>query len=77
MLFRSQTEKKVLEEIEKQVGDNILIVISNKISMMEKMNKVYILIDGKIVDCGTHEELLQNNEFYKELDSYERVGDLT
>ena len=61
-----QTEKKVLEEIEKQVGDNILIVISNKISMMEKMNKVYILIDGKIVDCGTHEELL-----------HERVGDLT
>lgn len=43
-----QTEKKVFEEIKKQVGDNILIVISNKISMMEKMDKVYVLIDGKI-----------------------------
>lgn len=71
-----QTERKVFAEIEKQVGDNILIVISNKISMMEKMDKVYLLMDGKITDYGTHQELLQKNEFYKELNAYEKVGDL-
>lgn len=70
------TEKNVIEQIEKQVGKNILIVISNKVSMMEKMDKVYIFIDGQIVDSGTHEELLNNNEFYKELDEYEKVGEL-
>lgn len=46
----SQTEKRVLKSIEKQVGDNILIVVSNKISMMENMDKVYLLIDGEIQD---------------------------
>lgn len=70
-----QTEKKVLEEIEKEVGDNILIVVSNKISMMEKMDKVYLLMDGKMMASGTHQELLQNNEFYRELNTYEKVGD--
>lgn len=71
-----ETESKVFQEIEKHLGDNILILISNKISMMEKMDKVYLLINGSIVTSGTHEELLQNNEFYKELNHYESVGDL-
>jgi len=71
-----QTEKKVLEEIQKQVGKNTLIVISNKISMMENMDKIYLLIDGKIIAQGTHQELLESNELYKELSDYEKVGDL-
>lgn len=71
-----KTEKKVIEQIEKEVGDNILIVISNKISMMERMDKVYVLLDGKIVTSGTHEELLNNNELYRELNNYEMAGDL-
>lgn len=71
-----KTEKKVLNEIENQVKDNILIVVSNKLSMMEKMDRVYLLVDGKIEGIGTHEELLEKNQLYSELNSYEKVGDL-
>lgn len=71
-----QTEKKVLEEIEMQVGKNTLIVISNKISMMENMDKIYLLIDGKITAQGTHKELLESNDLYKELSDYEKAGGL-
>lgn len=71
-----ETEKKVVEEIEKQVGDNILILISNKISMMEKMDKVFLIVDGKILESGTHEEMLEKSELYRELSTYEKVGDL-
>lgn len=71
-----ETEKKVIEEIEKQIGDNILILISNKISMMEKMDKVFLLVDGKIFDSGTHKEMLEKSKLYNELDTYEKVGDL-
>ena len=70
------TEKKVVEEIEKQIGNNILIIISNKISMMEKMDKVFLLVDGKIFDSGTHKEMLEKSELYNELNTYEKVGDL-
>lgn len=72
----SQTEKNVLKAIEQEVGNNILIVVSNKISMMENMNKVYLLTDGKIQATGTHEELLQNNQLYQELSQYEREGEV-
>ena len=71
-----ETEKKVFEEIAKQTGNNILIIISNKISMMEKMDKVFLLVDGKIEDNGTHQELLKRNKLYNELNAYEKAGDL-
>lgn len=67
-----ETEKKVIEEIEKQIGNRTLILVSNKISMMEKMDKVFLLVDGKIVASGTHKEMLEKNEFYKELNTYEK-----
>ena len=63
----SNTEKKIMNNLLKEVGNNTLIVISNKISSVEKLNKIYVLLDGKIENCGTHEELLERNEFYKEV----------
>ncbi len=69
-----ETEKKVIQEIENQIGNKILILISNKISMMEKMDKVFLLVDGKICDSGTHKEMLENSTLYNELNTYEKVG---
>lgn len=72
----SDTEKKVIEEIEEQVGENILILVSNKTSMMEKMDKVYLIVDGKIEGSGKHKEMLEKSKLYSELNTYEKVGDL-
>ena len=44
------TENKVLDSIIEETKDNILIVVSNKVSNMKKLDKVYMLIDGKICD---------------------------
>lgn len=73
----SDTEQNVMKEIEKEIGNNILIVISNKISMMEKMDKVFLLVDGKVIDNGTHQELLRKSKLYNELNTYEKAGDLS
>ena len=68
----SKTEKKIMDTLIKQVENNTLIVISNKISNIKYLDKIYILLDGKIQDYGTHKELKQRNEFYKELENLER-----
>lgn len=68
----SKTEKNIMDTLIKEVSDNILIVISNKISNVKQLDKIYILLDGETKDYGTHEELIQRNEFYKELDYLER-----
>lgn len=68
----SKTEKKIMDTLIEKVSNNTLIVISNKISNVKQLDKIYILLNGQIQDCGTHEELMQRNEFYKELDYLER-----
>ncbi len=73
----SDTEQNVMKEIEKEIENNTLIVISNKISMMEKMDKVFLLVDGKVIDNGTHQELLRKSKLYNELNTYEKAGDLS
>ncbi len=71
-----ETEKEVMKEIGKEAEENILIIVSNKISAMEKMDKIYLIIDGKLEDSGTHKELLERNQLYNELSTYEKVGEL-
>lgn len=68
----TKTEKKIMDRLMEEVSDNTLIVISNKISNVKELDKIYILLDGEIKDCGTHQELIQRNEFYKELEYLER-----
>lgn len=68
----STTEKNIMKTLRKEVGDNTLIVISNKISNLKQLDKIYILLEGKIQDCGTHEELRERNKFYQELEELER-----
>ena len=43
---------------------------------MKNLDKIYMLVDGKIYAQGTHEELLKQNELYKEMYNYEKEGDL-
>lgn len=68
----TKTEKKIMDTLMEQVSNNTLIVISNKISNLKELDKIYILLNGEIQDYGTHQELLQRNEFYKELEYLER-----
>ena len=68
----SNTEKKIMNHLLEEVGNKTLIVISNKISSVEKLDKIYVLLDGKIEDCGTHEELLKRNQFYQEVYKLEK-----
>ena len=72
----SNTENKVLDSIISETRDNILIVVSNKVSSMQNLDRIYMLIDGKIYDSGTHEELLIKNKLYKEMYDFEKAGDL-
>lgn len=43
---------------------------------MEKLDKIYVLVNGKISAEGTPEELLENNTLYKELYKCEREGEV-
>jgi ATP-binding cassette subfamily B protein len=46
------------------------IIVSHRVSSAKLANKIIVLMDGAIVEEGTHESLLEKNGIYKDL--YER-----
>ncbi|WP_372588952.1 ABC transporter ATP-binding protein [Fervidobacterium pennivorans subsp. shakshaketiis] len=61
----SETEERILERILKEI--NTVIIISHRLSTIKKARKVYVLDSGRILDSGTHEELMSRCERYREL----------
>jgi len=43
------------------------IIISHRVSSAKLANKILVLVDGEIVESGTHDSLLEKNGHYREL----------
>lgn len=70
------TDKKLRDELEKIKKDKILIIVSQRISIIKDLDKIIVVDNGKIVGQGRHEELLKTSEVYKEInDSQMRRGE--
>ena len=63
----SKSEKLVQNAIDKLMVDKTSIVIAHRLSTIQNADKIIVLEKGKIVEEGSHEELLKNNSFYKKL----------
>ena len=61
-----ETERKIVSGIRKLEGVTS-IIIAQRISSVDKANRIIILDDGKINDIGTHDELLTRNKIYQDL----------
>ncbi len=49
------------------------IIISHKLSTIEKADKTILILNGKIADIGTHQELLRRNKIYSKLFELSKV----
>ena len=63
----SESEKKVQEAIEKLMKDRTVFVIAHRLSTVVNADKIIVLSRGKIVETGTHEELIEKEGHYKQL----------
>ena len=48
-------------------GDSTVFIVSQRASSIMNADRIIVLDDGNIPDSGTHEELLQSCELYKEI----------
>jgi ABC-type multidrug transport system fused ATPase/permease subunit len=56
--------QKALKEISKNCTT---LVIAHRLSTIKNANKIIVLGDQEVLEEGTHDELIQNNNFYKHL----------
>ncbi len=63
----NESEVLVQEALERLMQQRTTFVIAHRLSTIRKASKIIVLDDGKIVDVGTHEELLLRGGLYKDL----------
>jgi len=62
-----KTDSKLREELSKQTKGKTVIIVAQRISTILNADQIIVLDEGKIVGKGTHKELMQNCEEYKEI----------
>ena len=67
----SNTEKAIIENIKKTREGKTNIIVAHRISAVRHADKIVVLDNGKILNYGTHDELLEKSPWYRQLDEYQ------
>lgn len=70
----TKTDSLIRKAFREEIPQTTKIIIAQRISSVEDCDHIIVLDDGKIVGYGTHEELVVNNEIYKDIYETQQKG---
>jgi ATP-binding cassette subfamily B multidrug efflux pump len=70
----SEVEVAIQQCLNKVMTDKTVLAIAHRLSTIAKMDKLLVLDDGKIVESGTHAELLESKGIYANLWAHQTEG---
>ena len=70
----SKSEKSVQTAVEKVMKDRTSIIIAHRLSTIKNVDKIIVIDKGKIVEMGSHEELLKKNNIYSNLSKMQNLS---
>jgi len=62
-----KTDAVLRERLKEEVIDSVVLVVAQRIGSILDADKIIVLNEGEIVGTGTHRELLDSCEIYKEI----------
>jgi ATP-binding cassette subfamily B protein len=71
----TETEERILEAVKARSGRRTVFLVSHRLSTIQHADLVVVLERGRVVETGTHEELLRAGGLYAELAERQRLTD--
>jgi ATP-binding cassette subfamily B protein len=71
----ARTEKEIIGNLYTYLRDKTAIIITHRIFALFDFDKIIVLDEGKIVETGTHEDLLSLNGYYADLYARQQSGE--
>ena len=71
----TNTEKIILQNLRNTRQGKTTLLIAHRISTVQDLDKIILLDDGKVVDVGTHQELLSRCHEYKVMVELQKLDD--
>ena len=68
------TDAKIRAAFRSELSDTTKLIIAQRISSVSDADRIIVLADGRIDAIGTHEELLAENEIYREVSNSQQKG---
>ncbi|TVQ22339.1 MAG: ABC transporter ATP-binding protein [Spirochaetaceae bacterium] len=63
----TSTERSIVSNLYRELTNRTVIIISQKVNTVRLSDRIIVMDEGRIVGEGTHEELLETNEMYREI----------
>ena len=63
----TKTEKSIERSLKKLSSSNTTLVIAHRLSTIIDADKIIVLDNGRIIEIGTHQELINKNNLYAEM----------
>ena len=61
----AETENKIQQALSILIKDRTAVVIAHRLSTILNSDSIYVINNGKVIENGTHSELLSNSKIYK------------
>jgi ATP-binding cassette subfamily B protein len=71
----TKTEETILENLSRVRKGKTTLIIAHRISTIKDADKIIIVDDGKVIDVGTHDELLTRCSFYLDMVERQKLED--
>ena len=61
------TDKKIRKAFQEEIPGTTKFIIAQRISSIESCDRIIVMENGRVDGFGTHEELLRENEIYRDV----------
>jgi len=63
----SETERIIMNNLNNIFSNRTILIIAHRLNTVKNADKIIVLRDGKIIEEGTHNELIYNDAYYYKL----------